>query len=559
MVKDYYDRVAGRVTSDINHFSGGLNTYYDKAFIEDNQLPYAINVRMITPPMLETRPGRYEYSVFTDLEDVEIRDLWAYDENEFYVIAYYNGNVDVFRFHRQQFQIGWQRENLTNGNFANAEHYCFCYVKQEVGEWLYISTDFYKCKIPVGDYYNVQQTKFFPLLDGYYGSLSWHKDRMFCADPEKNIISYSVAFEPDNFTPDPQDASRTAGDIPLYSGNGNIVAIKSFDDKLVVFCEHSMHALYGSTPDVTLSTRFQMVDLDNDLGAVAEECIAIGSGRLFFLGSNQQIYEYTGSSITMISRPSDKGEGGIDNLIPNLSSLPYSMHPTMASTYDKLYININVSEIGSSNEILFVFDIFNRTWWCEDGEFISVADYNSRINKVLLATEDGRIMVSDDNRNGYDRLIVDGALEIVPIQYIFQTKVFGATSVAGTKSIESIWLQARANADVYLNEVWTLLDLWRYDGTQWTIDTSTKITEAKVKNFPKIGTLKYLDKSESETTEIDKFPTLDRYKPLSYEQQVCYIEKMFGQRVNTFSVVVKGEGKAQFYLMQRKWRINENI
>jgi hypothetical protein len=251
----------------------------------------------------------------------------------------------------------------------------------------------------------------------------------------------------------------------------------------------------------------------------------------------------------MISRPINSRyfitHGGIDNLLPIGPGFNYYKYK-MASTYDKLYFNLSLKE-SDENEFLFVYDTFNRIWWCENGEFETITNFESDINKILMATTDGRFYVSDYDKTGNDHVYVNGELTDVPIPYIFQTKVYGAEYATGTKSLREVWFQANAKAKVYLNEVWSSINMWSYqDG--WTIGGTT-IGEVKVTDFKKIGEL------ENKNQE----PSLTKYNQNEYEQQVCYVEKMFGQRVNAFSLVVLGEGKADFYLMQRKWRINANV
>ena len=39
MVKPYLNQVGGKVENDVNLFTGGLNTYVDKGFIDADQMP----------------------------------------------------------------------------------------------------------------------------------------------------------------------------------------------------------------------------------------------------------------------------------------------------------------------------------------------------------------------------------------------------------------------------------------------------------------------------------------------------------------------------------------
>ena len=69
MVKPYLNQVGGEVENDVSLFTGGLNTYVDKAFLEADQMPYVMNMTMKRPPAIETRDKRGTIArTFTDHE-----------------------------------------------------------------------------------------------------------------------------------------------------------------------------------------------------------------------------------------------------------------------------------------------------------------------------------------------------------------------------------------------------------------------------------------------------------------------------------------------------------
>ncbi len=98
---------------------------------------------------------------------------------------------------------------------------------------------------------------------------------------------------------------------------------------------------------------------------------------------------------------------------------------------------------------------------------------------------------------------------------------------------------------MFINDIWTSHDKWQQlFGNEWweeePIDT----------NYRKIGTLYYKEQPIQAQTINEK------YVPSTYEQQVCYVEKMYSQRTNAFQIIVKGTGDSKFYLMKREWRVN---
>jgi hypothetical protein len=341
------------------------------------------------------------------------------------------------------------------------------------------------------------------------------------------------------------DYSIIAGDFLVTNSKGKIVSLKSFDDKMIIFCEHTMHALYGDTPDIEMQNQFQLVDINNNLGALLDRCVTIGGGRLFFLGDDNEVYEYTGSALNIITRPgttrnSTISVGGISGLIEArdvFNGTPVdkgNRTSKFVATAEKLYINIWNRKRTTDEKLLFVFDIYNRLWWCEDGEFNTIRNFRDYNNQIFLA-RDSDILINNQDDDTYSDEVYDfdtNSMKRIPIEYEFHTRVYGADGLDMRKSITEVWLQARAEADVYLNDIWSSSDYWQ-------------IPAELNSNLLKIGTLKY---------EIQQPVQQTKYRPETYEQQVCYVEKMYGERLNAFQIIVKGSGKSSFWLMKRVWR-----
>lgn len=488
------------------------------------------------------------------------------------------------------------------------DNYYFTVAKRDVDQFIYLTGETFKIRITIET--DPEQTSIQKVEDGYYGMCCCHKGRLFLGSPDTNKIVFSALYDFDNFDKVinymyigtvPQDwtgadtsyiylvdndelsytqyqynegtwyplvdtlpkadvfidqstglsipdYSQIAGEFKVTNSIGKLVSIKSFDDKLMIFCDHSMHCVYGSTPDMSLSEHFQLVDLNNNLGAISDRCITIGGGRLFWLGDNMEVYEYTGSAINIISRPgttrnSTLSVGGVSSLIYDVGAGyvdTLNSHAKFEATSEKLYINIWNRRKGfdAAEKLLLVFDIYNRVWWCEDGAFNTIGNYSDHVNKILLATAEGDLLINNNAVSGYDYLFNfnKGIPESVPIKYEFHTRMYGADGADMRKTLNDVWFQARAEAEVFVNDTWTSYDAWA--------ETAYGLND----NFIKIGTLKNEAQSLAEKT---KYRT---YQPYTYEQQPCYVPKMYGQRLNTFQITVRGEGISRFYLMKREWR-----
>lgn len=615
MVKPYLNQVGGKVETDVSMFTGGLNTYVDKAFLEADQLPYVMNMTMKKPPMICTRPSRVSLAQYME-EKVwasnigDIVDMWSFDENQFFVIV----DSGTKRYIRQIYRNGPSYVvTALQLEIPKEDMNYFTLARYSTEDFLYVTGQTYKAKVSIASG-NPLATTATLVPDNYYGICCCHKGRLFLGRPDSNIVTFSAAFDYDNFAEPIQyqvvensqdmvdheivylmdasdylwnswswdedsevwvlgediaktslvidtttglsipDYSVIAGDFKITNSMGKLVALESFDDKLIIFCEHSMHVMYGDTPDTTKQNQYQLVDLNNNIGCHSYRCVAIGGGRLFWLGDDYEVYEYTGASINIISRPgktrnSTLSIGGISNIFSAEDGVDYYKKAQMAATSKKLYLDIGIEE----NQYLFVFDVYNRIWWCEDGDFTSITDYSSNLNSVLLARRNGDIVrsyeASNENGNplapqkGVDYLFNfdTNKIEEVNIEYEFHTRVYGADGTDSRKTLSRVWLQARAEANVYINDIWTSHDKWQeLLGNELTYDID--------KNYKKIGTLRY------DIQSIQEQSPSEIYRPDTYEQQVCNVEKMYGERVNAFQVIVKGTGKSKFYLMKREWR-----
>jgi hypothetical protein len=563
MVEPYLNQIGGKVDNDVNLFTGGLNTYEDKAFLEGNQMPYVLNMGMYKPPMMCTRPARISLATAMPnqqwQENIgEIIEMYCYSEDRIFVIVEEDETIlgITHRVRRlkeivkesggQYFVLPTLYQYEFDATEANREKYTFTNVRRQTDDNIYVTTPTTKIKVllyPDHPTYDAAIN----MTDGHYGLSCHHKGRLFLAKPETNTIEWSNALMPDDFTIGPGGDS---GEVYITSTKGSIKSIVSFDDKLVVLCEHSMHVIYGHSGVASDPNYFQVVDISNNLGCHSERCVAVGGGRMFWLGDDYEVYEYTGSAINVISRPgktrnSTLSVGGISNIFSAEDDVDFKNRAQMVATDSKLYFNIG---LASQNEFMFVFDVYNRTWWCEDGVFTAIANYSSHINSILMARPNGDIVRnyermdvwSGESNDRYYDFDVDSIVS-VPIRYEFHTRVYGADGMDMRKTISEVWFQARANASVYINDIWTSHDKWAEElGGEWYANID--------ENYRKIGDLKF------EQQPIQDGTTPEKYNPHTYEQQVCYVEKMYGQRLNAFQVIVKGTGRSQFYLMKRVWR-----
>lgn len=541
-MKPYLNQVSGKIEKDVNLFTGGLNTFVNKAFIDDNQLSYAMNVGMYEPPKLSTRPSRQtlawffkDKSVYAPHKDVIVKDIFTYSENEVFVIVRDENNETFVHKYTKGVEYF---EKQTICSIPTYDNYYICYCRQATKEYMYIMNEKFKVRIEVNS--NNLDCKEYE--DDIYGIPAFHKGRLFIANPKTNVVTFSALYDFDNFAKVEEgetnvDYSVIAGDFQVTNGRGNIVAMRNFDNKLMVFCEHSMHVLYGDSPNVEINF-FSLVDLNNGIGALSDRAMTIGGGKLYWLGDDLNVYEYTGAYINIISRPSEYTNGGIEGLIKSdlFLNRQYLRNLQFACTGAKVYINFARNPLVSAeNDCLLVYDMLNKVWWCEDGVFTAISEYQATIGTLLMARKGGDLLISKTRMTGQKDYIFNNdtqAIEEKPIEYIFETKVYGIDGVSMRKSLSNVWFQASAVADVYVGDYWTIVDHWA-DFNGFSLD-----------GYKKIGSL--IPSVQPRTTEY--------YESNKYESQRMIVPKMQIERVNGFTILVKGVGIGEFYLMEREWR-----
>jgi len=549
MVKPYLNQVGGEVENDVSLFTGGLNTYVDKAFLEADQMPYVMNMTMKRPPAIETRDMRATLANnFPDLklhwEQGEIINMWAYSQEYIYFLID-DGSGPYYKLYLISGSVATKLAEIPN----TAEMYHFCYCRTEEKEYVYIANEAQKFRVTLG---STNPLDFVTYSDGHYGIPCWHKSRLWLLKPTQGKVEWSNAMLPDDFTigyNPVTDITGDSGEVPITNSRGKPTGLVSFDDKLIIFSEHSIAAMYGNSGEEILTSGetalqynpeyFTLVELFGKIGCREQNQIALGDGAVYWLGDDMQIYEYTGASFRTISKPGKSRNetisvGGIHNVINLMNQSKIQLE----ATSDRLYVD-------TSEGYMFVFDTYNRVWWCEDGGFSAMANYSQTTNNLLMATHDGDILDYSGRTAyvGYDEVYdwENNAVTSKIIEFEFHTRVYGAEGTDLRKSIAEVWMQVYnpmvIDCDVYINDAWCASDKWN-DHFENTVKSTNR--------YKKIGSI--TGSSGVQTTN------LDRYDDFLYEQRRFIVEKMFGQRLNTFQVIVKGSGYAKFYTMKREWR-----
>lgn len=392
------------------------------------------------------------------------------------------------------------------------------------------------------------------------GIVACHKNRLWVASG--NTIKFSSLSQYDNFTiytdeeleaiTGEKERSKKiyegAGEIQITNAKGDITAMVSYDGKLMIFCDNSRHIIYGDSPFAEVN-QFSLYDFDDGVGCVNDECLTICSRQLCWLDSDMSIYKYDGSYTTKINEPYGSREdyasyGGISDIELNRVKVrDYSLE----GCGNKLYFVCRRSTIvNKPNDTIFIYDMKNRVWTAEDGEFNHIVKWETDANTPFYNTTDyivaskyngDIIILNSGNYGGVDVVFDSDTMEFsnIPIKYGFETKVWNLGTIKNKKTLTNVWFQADAKADVSVGNFWEDHNIW--DTEYITKDKYLKLGELKPASIRHDIFHEHSSNHEGEM------------------RQRLIVQRMFMQKINTFSIRVDGEGEGVFHLMEKEWRI----
>lgn len=552
-MKPYLNRVSGKPTkSDVTLFSGGLNICYDKSFIQDNQLPFMMNVTLKKSPTLRTRDCRTSIAWFlndtTSYAQYPVLKMFASSTKTLYTIedraTEDNPTADnhVYKY------IVNSEKLLTKvyvGSLARSSRYSICECRDAQNQYIIISTNTKRYQFKVDEVFNTA-TGITECEDSNAGIVACHKNRLWIA--KGTSLKFSNLREYNNFTIKDDDKVNTAGEINITNAIGDITAIIPYDGKLMVFCEGSRHVIYGSTPNAELD-QFSLVDFDDGIGCVSDETITICNRQLFWIDSDFSIYRYNGSYTNKISEPYGNDNyasyGGIKDL--NYQSIKIKNF-VMSSYSDYVYISMQRSlQSNAKNDTLLVYDTKNRVWWAEDGDISHIIRWDTDTNTPFYNRSDyligskynGDILILNASEFSGDDLVfnkVTRACEQIPIKYSFETKTWLLGGIKNKKTVTNVWFQANATAKVGICDYWGEHNAWDTETVKLDID--------------------YLILGTMETIGVrHNILTPHSYMHEGGERQRFIVPKMYMQKINAFSIRVDGEGLGEFFMMEKEWRI----
>lgn len=546
-MKPYLNPVSGKPTkSDVTMLTGGLNTCYDKSMIRDNQMYFMWNLALHKTMSLTTRSNRTSMAWF--LEDTtnfgtgEILKMFATSDKTLITIEKRpDSAIHVYELKKESSFL--TKDYI--GTIENSGFYSITECRDSSNKYIFVSTNVKLYKITK----NVFETTFEEITfeeTTATGLLAWHKNRLFVANGVS--LKFSNLREYDNFVIDENDTVNTAGEINITNANGDIKAIVPYDDKLMIFCERSRHILYGDTPNSELN-QFTVVDFDDGIGCVSDETVTICNRQLFWLDTDMSVYRYNGSYTNKISEPYGNDDYASYGGISGITCQRIRIKSFVMSSYgDYVYLAVTRSLSSEAvNDTLLVYDTKNRVWWAEDGGFSHLTMWETdtktpfyyRTDYLVGTTYNNDILILNALQDSGEDLLFNMEtrnFDSEKIKYAFETRTWNLNTIKKKKTITNVWFQANADAEVGICDYWNEHNPW---------DTES----VNLKNdYLILGKMKRVNMRH----DIKK-PTFALHE--GGERQRFMIPRMYMQKINAFSIRVDGQGKSEFYLLEKEWRM----
>lgn len=453
--KPFLNEVTYKSDNVITFLSGGINNVYPSQFIADDEVQDMYNMSIDSYPTLRTRCGRTLFKK-PGVSGQKIEYFGVAGLNYLFYIQ--NGTL-------KDIDGSAIATGLTGSNYSHV------YYKDGNNEYLILYGD--NCEptrhiLPLSSF-NTPEIVPLPEEEGekiHFEHMCYHKGRMFGSNGD--MLYLSALQNPMDYT-----TAQDSGYIKVTNATGKITALVSFDDKLVIFSQNNMHILYGDTVSSESGTNFNLVDLNNGIGAYDQNALKVHKGYLYWIYATN-IYEYDGSTIRSIEKPSGNNgmTGGIQKYIEGILYTD-AQKVSIAGSDTKVYFYF-----PNDKGRILIFDQRLRKWTQEfqsnitdELYYVRIADSFNSINfsqtpePVYALTSNGIVYeLTGGRRDGNEYIKLygedeypdsEGITRKKEIEYYLKTKEFTENGVSKKKCLKEIWvsydLEGTANFKITTN------------------------------------------------------------------------------------------------------------
>jgi hypothetical protein len=451
--------------SELNYVSGnraylnqapgdGINAVKHPLHIGDAEASLMYNLCSKSYPSLSTRPVRQQFKDLTTPLNRKTFKVWVSQENEdrkptiFEIVrdpllgvvwrAYFDADngEDIDVISREPSEVAypyWQMEHFNTGT----DKYVICCGsspnKSDKGvHWMYRGGH----GVVLFDESKLE----------YCHSPVAHKNRLFWA--RGNQLIFSALNNITDYT-----TVNDAGIITIAQAKGDITALVSFNNALIVFTSSEIYYLMGSTPTEYADT-YSIVKVEGGVGCRSREEICVTNKRVYWM-AHDGIYEMSaGGSPVKISEPfynygqlANGVTGGIRSyLYGNNSIVAPDVMYTLVGYNERLFViprvwkNSSIPSEGfkPSGDYYYVFDINYRKWHIEknNGYFTASSAYEIKhldYNNLFLA--DNEKIITTWGYKSPIRIAVND-----PPDFEFVSKMFYEGNISQDCTLDEIWI-----------------------------------------------------------------------------------------------------------------------
>lgn len=183
------------------------------------------------------------------------------------------------------------------------------------------------------------------------------------------------------------EANQHGGFLDVRSYDGSkIIGMKVIFNSVVVFKNRSAYKIFGNSPD-----NYQLVQLFNCNGAIADKSICVGNNGAFFLNSDG-IYYYDGTNTNLISQK-------ITKVIKRMS-FNYAKNAVAIYKDNKYYLSLPLDD-SQTNNALIEYDTINKSFMIYDvGNISTFLSYENDIY-VSIGSDVKKLFVDNTSCNMY--------------------------------------------------------------------------------------------------------------------------------------------------------------
>lgn len=435
----YLNNVNYKSNNQINYLAGGISNIYPPENIQDDECQDMYNMCLDNYPAIRTRIGR------TMLKNPGLQGEQ---------IKYFGVAGVKYLFYIQGDKLKDMNGTVIS-NGITGDKFNHVYYADGNSEYMILYGEGVtptRHKLPLSA---INTPEIVPLPkdndgnDIVFEHMCYHKNRMFGS---KGNMLYFSALQ------NPMDWTKTEDSREDRVENCNqITGLVSFDDKLIVFSEKNMHLYYGSNVMAGTSNSYTCVSLDNNIGCYYQSTIKVHNSYLYWL-YGRSIYEYDGSSIRTIDRPSGNNgvSGGIREYIYGIT-IDIAKNVSVAGSEDKVYFWF------PDYEFFLIFDQRLRKWTRElqpdniqeELKYITICDSYSNLNfsqtpsPIYALTANGTVYeLTGGRKDGIDFIQTYGEDEFTDendivykelIPFYIKTKEFKNGVISKKLSLSKLW------------------------------------------------------------------------------------------------------------------------